>query len=150
MTLLGVYEVEEYEVEEYDTDGEFVRSFTQKIMFAHDVTVANDGRVMVLGGFYVLIFSESGDYLEKFRLQFLNFNCFYTSITFHREGEHVIVSGSRLGNLLRVQIYSRDGEFVHSAKIPIGREIRFVTRITWTTNLNFILLQVMKSKESLV
>ena len=128
VTLLGGYEVEEY-----DSDGEFVRSFAQKIMFAYDVTVTNDGRVMVLGGCYVLIFSESGDYLEKFRLQFLNFNCFYTSITFHREGEHVIVSGSRLGNLLQVKIYSRDGEFVHSAKIPIGKEIGFVTRITWTT-----------------
>ena len=49
-------------VEEFDTDGEFVRSFGQGIIsLARDIIVANDGLVMVLGDYYVHIFSESGD-----------------------------------------------------------------------------------------
>ena len=119
-------------VEEYDTDGEFVRSFGQGIISsARDIIVANDGLVMVLGDYYVHIFSESGDYLDKFKLQ--QRDCDYTSITFHRAGEQVVAAGILARNLLQVEIYSKDGEFVYCAEIAIDGGIRFVRGITMTT-----------------
>ena len=127
MTLRGANTVEEY-----DTDGEFVRSFGQGIISsARDIIVANDGLVMVLGDYYVHIFSESGDYLDKFKLQ--QRDCDYSSITFHRAGEQVIAAGILARNLLQVEIYSKDGEFVYCAEIAIDGGIRFVTGITMTS-----------------
>ena len=121
-------------VEQYDTDGEFVRSFGQGIIrSAKDVTVANDGRVIVveLHDHSVRIFSESGDYLDKFKLQ--QIDCSYESITFHRAGEQVVVAGTRVGKLLQFEIYSKDGEFVYCAEIAIDGGIRYVRGITMTT-----------------
>nr|XP_058966278.1 uncharacterized protein LOC131792877 [Pocillopora verrucosa] len=121
-------------VEQYDTDGEYIRSFELGIISSEqDVTVANDGRVMVvqLGDPCVYIFSESGDYLNKFKLQQIDYD--YTSITFHRAGEQVVVAGTRLGKLLQVEIYSKDGKFVHCAEIPMDDGIYFVKGITLTT-----------------
>ena len=119
-------------VEEYDTDGEFVRSFGQGIISsARDIIVANDGLVMVLGDYYVHIFSESGDYLDKFKLQ--QRDCDYTSITFHRAGEQVVAAGILARNLLQVEVYSKDGEFVLCVEIAIDGGIRFMRRITVTT-----------------
>ena len=121
-------------VEEYDTNGKFVRSFRlQKISSVQDFTVANDGRFMVvqLDDPCVHIFSESGDYLDKFKLQQIDYD--YTSITFHRAGEQVVVAGTRVGELLQVEIYSKGGEFVHYAQIPIDDGIYFVKGITLTT-----------------
>ena len=120
-------------VEEYDTDGELVRRFERMMRSASDVTVAHDGRVMVVsrGDHCVHIFSESGDYLDKFKLQQIDYD--YTSITFHRAGEQVVVAGTRVGELLQVEIYSKGGEFVHYAQIPIDDGIYFVKGITLTT-----------------
>ena len=121
-------------VEQYDTDGEYIRSFELGIISSEqDVTVANDGRVMVvqLGDPCVYIFSESGDYLTKFKLQQIDYD--YTSITFHRAGEQVVVAGTRLGKLLQVEIYSKDGKFVDCAEIPMDDGIYFVKGITLTT-----------------
>ena len=121
-------------VEEYNNDGEFVRSFGQGIIrLASAVIVTNDGRVMVADRFdrCVRIFGESGDYLNKFKLQQINYN--YTSITFHRAGEQVVVTGARKGKPLQVEIYSKDGEFVYCAEIAIDGGIRFVRGITMTT-----------------
>ena len=123
-------------VEQYDTDGEFVRSFGQGIIrSAKDVTVANDGRVMVADqvDHCVHIFGESGDYLDKFKLQ--QIDCSYESITFHRAGEQVVVAGTRVGKPLQVEVYSKDGEFVHCVEIAIDRRIYMyvVTGVTVTT-----------------
>ena len=121
-------------VEQYDTNGWLVRSFKLGIIGSvQDVTVANDGRVMVvqLDDPCVHIFSESGDYLGMFKLQQIDYE--YTSITFHRAGEQVVVAGTRVGKLLQVEIYSKDGEFVHYAQIPIDDGIYFVKGITLTT-----------------
>ena len=117
-------------VEEYDSNGKFVRSFGEKILkYAVDITVANDGRVLVLDvdydslrsvfdkeEFFVHIFSKHGGHLNKFKLQR---NCFlFTSIAFHPAGEHVVVAGREIERvLLEVKIYSKDGEFVCSVQI---------------------------------
>ena len=122
------------EVEEYDTDGEFVRSYGKEIKrSATDVIVTNDGRVMVADqvDHCVHIFGESGDYLDKFKLQ--QIDCRYTSISCHRAGEQVVVTGTREGKPLQVEIYSKDGEFVYCAEIAIDGGIRFVRGITMTT-----------------
>ena len=121
-------------VEQYDTDGEYIHSFELGIISSEqDVTVANDGRVMVvqLGDPCVYIFSESGDYLNKFKLQQIDYG--YTSITFHRAGEQVVVAGTRLGKLLQVEIYSKYGKFVRCAEIAMDDGIYFVKGITLTT-----------------
>ena len=121
-------------VEEYDTDGEFVRSFGQGIIrLAFAVIVTNDGRAMVAdqGDHCVHIFGESGDYLDKFKLQRIDYD--YTSITFHRASEQVVVAGTRKGKLLQLEIYSKDGEFVYCAEIVIDGWIQSVTGITMTT-----------------
>ena len=121
-------------VEQYNTDGGFDRSFELGIISSvQDVAVANDGRVMVvqLDDPCVHIFSESGDYLDMFKLQQINHE--YTSITFHRAGEQVVVAGTRLGKLLQVEIYSKDGKFVRCAEIAMDDGIYFVKGITLTT-----------------
>ena len=121
-------------VEEYNTDGEFVRSFGKGIIrSAFAVIVTNDGRAMVAdqGDHCVHIFGESGDYLDKFKLQRIDY--YNTSITFHRAGEQVVVAGTRVGKLLQFEIYSKDGEFVYCAEIAIDGGIRFVRGITMTT-----------------
>ena len=121
-------------VVEYNTDGEFVRSFGEGIIrSAMDVIVTNDGRAMVTdqGDHCVHIFGESGDYLDKFKLQRIDYDD--TRITFHRAGEQVVVAGTRVGKPLQVEIYSKDGEFVYCAEIAIDGGIRFVTGITMTS-----------------
>ena len=121
-------------VEQYDTKGKCVCSFKLGIINSvQDVAVANDGRVMVvqLDDPFVHIFSESGGDLGMFKLQQIDYE--YTSITFHRAGEQVVVAGTRMGKLLQVEIYSKDGEFVHCAEIPIDDGIYFVKGITLTT-----------------
>ena len=121
-------------VEEYNTDGEFVRSFGKgMIRAALAVTVTNDGRAMVVDPVdrCVHIFGESGDYLDKFKPQLIDY--FNTSITFHRASEQVVVASIREGKPLQVEIYSKDGEFVYCAEIAIDGGIRFVRGITMTT-----------------
>ena len=104
----------------YDTDGRFVRSFGEEALEnACDITAANDGRVMVVGksGSCVHIFSEDGDYLEKFELQ----GYFEPYIAFHRASEHVVITGKQL-DFLHVAIFTKDGEFVRSTEfhdVPI-------------------------------
>ena len=110
----------------YDTDGRFVRSFGQEALEdPRDITAANDGRVMVVegSGSCVHIFSEDGDYLEKFELQGRHY---FPGIAFHRASEHVVITTNqkRPGELdfLHVAIFTKDGEFVRSTKfheVPI-------------------------------
>ena len=121
-------------VEEYNTDGEFVRSFGKGIIrSAFAVIVTNDGRAMVAdqGDHCVHIFGESGDYLDKFKLQRIGYRSSFQA--FHRAGEQIVVAGTRKGKSLLVEIYSIDGEFVYCSEIAIDSEILFVTGITMTT-----------------
>ena len=129
-------------VEEYDSNEELVHSFGEEILrYAIDITVANDGRVLVLDNYdssrsdslgadlVVYIFNEHGDHLNKFKLQ--RDYSLYTSIAFHPAGEHVVVAGKTLdSNLLEVKIYSKDGEFVRSTKIQICDDFSEVGGIT--------------------
>ena len=114
-------------VEEYDSNGKFVRSFGEEILkYTKDITVANDGCVLVLdsdkrfyfdkGYCFVHIFSEHGDHLNKFKLQ--RNHSHDRCITFHPGGEHVVVVSKECGRkFLEVKIYSKDGEFVRSVQI---------------------------------
>ena len=105
-------------VDVYETDGQFVYSFGKDILkYAYDITAANDGRVIVVDreDCCVHIFSEHGDHLNKFKLQ----GCYFDpKIAFHRASEHVVVASVDLGkDLLHVEIYTKDGEFVRSTQI---------------------------------
>ena len=102
----------------YNTDGQFVSKFGEDILKdANDITAANDGRVMVVprGESGVHIFSENGDHLNKFKLQ----GCYSCpGIAFHRASEHVVVTSiERERDLLHVDIYTKDGEFVRGTQI---------------------------------
>ena len=121
----------------YDTDGLYVRSFGEGTLWkcARDMTAANDGRVMVveLGGHCVRIFSEDGDYLDKFELQersdlpvFL-----FPRIAFHQLTESVVVAVEKEELVVGVEIFTKDGEFVRSTQI---HEERFciITGMTLT------------------
>ncbi|KAL9967058.1 hypothetical protein ACROYT_G025221 [Oculina patagonica] len=105
-------------VDVYESDGQLVRSFGEReLKDARDITVANDGRVMVLdrGDDCVHVFNEDGDHLDKFKLQ----GCYsYPKIAFHQASEHVVVGGiEQEESLVHVQIYNKDGVFVRSSQI---------------------------------
>ena len=120
------------EVNEYEADGQFVRSFGEGILKdAWDITAANDGRVMVVRyDFCVHIFNEDGEHHNKFKLQ-RSYD--EPRIGFHRASEHVVVAGAeRNNNLLQVEIYTKDGEFVRSTQIH-EEGIKHVREITVTT-----------------
>ena len=121
-------------VDVHETDGHFVREFGEDILKnAWDITAANDGRVMVVdcGESGVHIFSEHGDHLDKFKLQ----GCYsWPRIAFHRESEHVVVAGvEREKDLLHVDIYTKDGEFVRGTQIYFQEWIGYLGGITITT-----------------
>ena len=63
----------------------------------------------------VHIFSEEGNHLNKIKLQ----GCFYSpSIAFRRASEHAVVASvEREKDLLYVEGYTKDGEFVRSIQI---------------------------------
>ena len=122
-------------VEEYDSNGEFVRSFGREILnCAIDITVANDGRVLVLDidkeNYFVRIFNEHGDYLNKFKLH-INNVC-NPKITFHPASGHVVVAANeeREINLMWVTIYSKDGKFVRNVKIQNSHDFIEIGGIT--------------------
>jgi hypothetical protein len=112
----------------YDSDGQFVRSFGERTLkFAWDFTATNDGRVMVVdrGHSCVQIFSEDGDHLNQFKLQGSFFS--YPEIAFHRASDHVVVAGIDRSSLekplVHLEIYTKDGEFVHSTQIHEGGDV---------------------------
>ncbi|XP_078378079.1 uncharacterized protein LOC144661252 isoform X2 [Oculina patagonica] len=117
----------------HETDGQFVRSFGEGILKgALDITAANDGRVMVVDmyDFCVHIFSEHGEHLNKFKLQGRYWS---PRIAFHRASEHVVLAGKEPEkDLLLVEVYTKDGEFVRSTQIHEER-IGDVEGITVTT-----------------
>ena len=118
----------------YNTDGQFVREFGEDILKgARDITAANDGRVMVVNwrDSCIHIFSKLGIPLNMFKLQ----RCYDNpKISFHRGSEHVVVAGvDREKGALRVDIYTKDGEFARGTKICYDMDIRYFRGITVTT-----------------
>ena len=110
-------------VDVYETDGQFVCSFGEQILMTSvDITTVGDGRVMVLQGLpsRVHIFSEQGDHLNTFDLQI---SMVYSRIAFHRASQHVVVVGGKDydTDILHIEIYTKDGEFVRSTPVNMGQ-----------------------------
>ena len=112
-------------VDVYETDGQFVCSFGEQILTSlGDITTVSDGRVMVVQGRWpsscVHIFSEQGDHLNTFDLQM---SMFHLKIAFHRASQHVVVvgNGGYDMDILQIEIYTKDGEFVRSTSVNMGQ-----------------------------
>ena len=125
-------------VDVYETDGQFVCSFGDKTNSnSLEITAVSDGRVMVIESLNparVHIFSEQGDYLNKFDLQrHLNF----PKIAFHRESQQVVMAGEEVlmqrSDILQIEIYTTDGEFLRSNLVHLGKTFRFLKGIAVTT-----------------
>ena len=122
----------------YDTDGLYVRSFGEgTLKVAYDITAANDGRVMVLDGGddCVHIFSEDGDYLDRFELQ--GRDGIFPKIAFHQLTESVLIAVMTL--VVGVDIFTKDGEFVRSTEIHEQR-IEYIAGMTVTRDGRIALL----------
>ena len=112
-----------YIVDVYETDGLFVCSFGEQILTNYgDITTVSDSRVMVVQGLSsrVHIFSEQGDHLKTFHLQISMVN---SRIAFHRASQHVAVVGGEdyYTDILHIEIYTKDGEFVRSTPVNMGQ-----------------------------
>ena len=122
MVLRGNWS-EAHIVDVYETDGQFVCSFGEQILTNPcDITTVSDGRVMVVQGdpSRVHIFSEQGDHLNTFDLQI---SMAFSKIAFQRASQHVVVVGDKDYNsdILHIEIYTKDGEFVRSTSINMGQ-----------------------------
>ena len=109
-------------VDVYETDGQFVCSFGEQILTnSSDITTVSDGRVMVVQELSsrVHIFSEQGDHLKTFHLQI---SMVHSRIAFHRASQHVVVGGEDYDtDILHIEIYTKDGEFVRSTSVNMGQ-----------------------------
>ncbi|XP_078342990.1 uncharacterized protein LOC144628740 [Oculina patagonica] len=129
-----------YLVGVYETDGQFVRSFGEGLLYCTtDITAASDGSVMVLDGFnhkHVHIFSEHGNHLNTFKLE----GCYlFHSIAFHEASGNVVVACVEAENFHpHVQIYNKDGEFMRSTQIQHPLYFRIV-QVTTAGNIAVIL-----------
>ena len=124
----------------YDTDGLFVCSFGEgTLKSAYDITAANDGRVMIkdCDDSCVHIFSEDGDYLDKFKLQG---RYYYQRIAFHMLTEHVVIAGKNEQSVVVVEIFTKDGEFVRRTQIQEEGIDFGIKRITVTLGGRIALL----------
>ena len=137
VVLKGDRRKEHYIMDVYETDGRFVCSFGEQILRSpSDITVtASDNRVMLVQRWdpkVVHIFSEQGDYLNKFDLQR---SLFSHNIAFHRESQQVAVVGVEgpISDKLYIETYTKDGEFVRSIPIHMGESISSLQGIAVTT-----------------
>ncbi|CAH3164621.1 unnamed protein product [Pocillopora meandrina] len=115
-------------VDVYETDGQFVCSFGEQILRRPcDITTVSDGRVMVVQGHpsRVLIFSEQGNHLNTFDLQI---SMMFSRIAFHRASQHVVVVGGEDydTDILHIEIYTKDGEFVRSTPVNMGQSYSLI------------------------
>ena len=122
MVLRGNWS-EAHIVDVYETDGQFVCSFGEQILTNPcDITTVSDGRVMVVQGdpSRVHILSEQGDHLNTFDLQI---SMAFSKIAFQRASQHVVVVGDKDYNsdILHIEIYTKDGEFVRSTPFNLGQ-----------------------------
>ena len=107
----------------YETDGQFVCSFAGQILRRpYDITTVSDGRVMVVQGHpsCVHILNEQGYYLNTFDLKM---SMRFSKIAFHRASQHVVVVGGEDydTDILHIEIYTKDGEFVRSTLVNMGQ-----------------------------
>ena len=135
LVLKGDRSKEYWIVDVCETNGHFVCSFGQQILsYPCDITTVSDGRVMVVGGrgtAVVHIFSEQGDHLNKFCLQR---SLFSPKIVFHRESQQVaVVSAVKFSDKLYIEIYTKDGEFLRSISIPVGKPFYSLQEVAVTT-----------------
>ena len=122
-------------VDVYETNGQLVCSFGQQILrLPCDITTVSDGRVMVEEQHprVVHTFSEQGDHLNKFFFQRLVIS---PKIVFHRESQQVAVVGINkfCANELYIEIYTKDGEFLRSISIHMGKPLFSPREIAVTT-----------------
>ena len=135
VVLKGDSSKEYWIVDVYETNGQLVCSFGQQILsYPCDITTVSDGRVMVVGGCdsrFVHIFSEQGDHLNKFRSQR---SLFYSKIVFHRESQQVaLVDTDNFPHKLYIDIYTKDGEFLRSISIHMGKPFYSPREVAVTT-----------------
>lgn len=117
-------------VDVYETDGQFVCSFGEQILSRPSGITVNDGRVMVVDTCGVHIFSEQGEPLNRFDLQGSSKQ---RNIAFHRESQQIVKVGlSFRPSLLKIEIYTKDGEFVRSTSIHLEKQFS-INGITVTT-----------------
>ena len=122
-------------VDVYETNGQLVCSFGQQILsYPRDITTVSDNRVMVVqrSPIVVHIFSEEGDHLNKFCLQGFAFS---PNIVFHRESQQVALVGTKFffPRELYIEIYTKDGEFVRSISIHMGKSFSSPREVAVTT-----------------
>ena len=122
-------------VDVYETNGQLVCSFGQQILsYPCDITTVSDGRVMVVqerNPKVVHIFSEQGDHLNKFCLQRPIFS---PKIVFHRESQQVaVVDTESFSDKLYIEIYTKDGEFLRSISIHMGKSFYSPREVAVTT-----------------
>ena len=121
-------------VDVYETNGQLVCSFGQQILsYPYDITTVSDGRVMVVQWprIVVHIFSEQGDHLNKFCMQGFAFS---PKIVFHRESQQLaLVSTETFSDEFYIEIYTKDGEFLRSISIYMGKSFSFPREIAVTT-----------------
>ena len=122
-------------VDVYETNGQLVCSFGQQILsYPRWITPVSDNRVMVVQQYptVVHIFSEQGDHLNKFCLEGFSFT---PNIVFHRESQQVAVVGTNVffPRKLYIKIYTKDGEFVRSISIQMGKSFSSPEDVAVTT-----------------
>ena len=121
-------------VDVYENDGQFVCSFGEQILTSpRDITTVSDGRVMVVQEHpsRVDIFSEQGDHLNTFDLQI---SMEYSRIAFHKASQHVVVAGCKNNDtdILHIEIYTKDGEFVRSTPVNMGQSLPLLGMVVTT------------------
>ena len=133
--VLGVTEVSDglkFVVDVFEHDGRYVHSFGEGVLKeAYDITADSHGHVMVVTSYdySVHVFTEDGTHLNKFNI---NTEGYDYSVACHPAGEHVVVACTERGtHRRRVDIYTKDGEFVRSVALDEER-IRSLWGITVT------------------
>ena len=140
VVLKGCWRKEYGIVDVYETNGQLVCSFGQQILsYPCDITTVSDGRVMVLqrrGPRVVHIFSEQGDHLNKF--------CWHRSLFFPKIVFHSTVKF--FSEELYIEIYTKDGEFLRSISIHMGKSFSFPREIAVTTEGCFAVVTRFSNK----
>lgn len=121
-------------VEVYNMCGGFVQSFgTKHLKNAQGITIADEGRVMVLDGEtrpFVIAFSVDGERLHKFKVTG-SLPDSGVAIAFHKTSKTVLVASLQPGNRVRVSMYHSDGHLVRVIQLK-GKGGPFITGITAT------------------
>ncbi len=109
--------VSKYAVVERYKDGQYIASFGHNVLKQpKDITVAEDGRVMVLNNNGdVDVFDAQGNHLEVTSFGVVSAE----AIAFHSESKHAVISSISEGTV-KISIFSERGECVHS--IHLGEQ----------------------------